>query len=202
MSGPLTPPRASSAYELKRLAGDGDTKRLREERNKTLNKTMSYQSVLPPVQSRGREKKGGERTSAANAAGVAVQRYAPEPRGSLAFQPRFRTRRTFDRVELAERPVCCEPCSEWISLFTGKKQGISLNLAHKAMIEPKKHANFQGTIGEFPRRRNRELNFSNRESSTRNQGIPMTYQGPRIRYDSAMFVIRHGVLAPIGAAND
>lgn len=53
-------------------------------------------------QSGGREKKGRERTLRAYFSGGAVQRFAPEPRGSLAFQPRTCARRAFDRVELAE----------------------------------------------------------------------------------------------------
>lgn len=54
------------------------------------------------VQSRGREKNGGAGTLGAECARVAVQRFAPEPRGFLAFQPRIRARRTFDRVGMAE----------------------------------------------------------------------------------------------------
>lgn len=64
--------------------------------------SYGYGSVLASVQSRGREKKGGERTLGAECVGVTVHRSAPEPRGSLAFQCRVRARRKFDRVEMAE----------------------------------------------------------------------------------------------------
>jgi hypothetical protein len=43
----------------------------------------------------------GEREHSESSFAVA-QRFAPEPRGSLAFQPRIRARRTFDGVEMAE----------------------------------------------------------------------------------------------------
>ena len=66
-------------------------------------KYNALEAVPERPQSRGREKKGGERTLGAECADVAVQRFAPEPRGSLAFQRRVRVRRTFDRVEMAER---------------------------------------------------------------------------------------------------
>ncbi len=46
---------------------------------------------------------GGEKTLEAECADVAAQRFAPEPLGSFAFQPRACARRTFDRVEMAER---------------------------------------------------------------------------------------------------
>jgi hypothetical protein len=59
-------------------------------------------SVLTPVQSRGREKSGGERTFGAGFAGSAFHRSASEPRGSLAFQPRIRVPRKFDWLEMAE----------------------------------------------------------------------------------------------------
>jgi len=64
-------------------------------------KYNALEAVPERPQSRGREKKGGERTLKAECADVAVQRFAPEPRGSLAFQRRVRVRRTFDRVEMA-----------------------------------------------------------------------------------------------------
>lgn len=44
-----------------------------------------------------------EITLGAECAGAAVQRFAPELRGFLAFQPPIRARRTFDRAEMAER---------------------------------------------------------------------------------------------------
>jgi hypothetical protein len=47
--------------------------------------------------------KGGKRKLRTDIPNVAVQRFAPEPCGSLAFKPRGRERRAFDRVELAER---------------------------------------------------------------------------------------------------
>ena len=65
-------------------------------------KYNALEAVPERPQSRGREKKGGERTLGAECADVAVQRFAPEPRGSLAFQPRVRTRRTFEWLEMAE----------------------------------------------------------------------------------------------------
>lgn len=65
-------------------------------------KNNALEAVSERPQSIGREKKGGERTLGAECADVAVQRFAPEPRGSLAFQPRVRTRRTFEWLEMAE----------------------------------------------------------------------------------------------------
>src|SRR5690606_28441635 len=61
---------------------------------------LGFRTATGSVQ-RSREK-GGERTLRAQCAGVAVQRFAPEPCGSLTFQRRVRVRRTFDRVEMAE----------------------------------------------------------------------------------------------------
>ena len=61
------------------------------------SKPICYKSVLAPVQSRGQEKNGGERTPGAISTRAAVQRFATESRVSFGNSP------TVSRTENARR---------------------------------------------------------------------------------------------------